>query len=59
MISLHFEAEKGKYPVNDESEIAQLWDDFTQADEFNTDYLGSYTGTGFDGDYPVQDADDL
>jgi len=23
------------------------------------DVLGSYTGTGEDGDYPVQDADDL
>lgn len=27
--------------------------------EGSTDVLGSYTGTGKDGDRPVQDADDL
>lgn len=28
-------------------------------EEDSTDVLGSYTGTGQDGDEPVQDADDL
>ena len=28
-------------------------------DDIPSDVLGSYTGTGEDGDYPVQDADDL
>ena len=30
-----------------------------QADKSNSDVLGSYTGTGKDGERPVQDADDL
>lgn len=42
----HFGAENSKeYDLNDE--------------EIHTDVLGSYTGTGYDDIYPVQDADDL
>ena len=29
------------------------------AEEINSDVLGSYTGTAYDDLYPVQDADDL
>lgn len=37
--------------------LAEIW----QAPEngIPTDVLGSYTGTGLDREYPVQDADDL
>ena len=48
---------KKKRPVHD---IQRLCDMAHIADrEASTDVLGSYTGTGADGDAPVQDADDL
>ena len=49
--------EKEKRPVHD---IQRLCDLAHIADhEASTDVLGSYTGTGANGDSPVQDADDL
>ena len=48
---------KKKRPVHD---IERLCDMAHIADrEASTDVLGSYTGTGANGDAPVQDADDL
>ena len=48
---------KKKRPVHD---IQRLCDLAHIADhEASTDVLGSYTGTGANGDSPVQDADDL
>ena len=44
--------------TNQAQNIAQnMAENFSAPDE--TDVLGSWTGTGFDEDEPVQDADDL
>jgi len=52
-----FGRKKAKRPVHD---VNRLCDMAHIADrEASTDVLGSYTGLGKDGDFPVQDADDL
>ena len=52
-------SEKAIRAINKKSEeIAKIW---SPDDDgiINSDVLGSYTGTGIDGEKPVQDADDL
>ena len=54
---LMFGRKKTKRPVHD---VNRLCDMAHIADhQASTDVLGSYTGTGKDGEPPVQDADDL
>lgn len=49
---------KDKKKKDKVSEIAEIWDDFTDSEPY-FDTLGSYTGNPVDSVYPEQDADDL
>lgn len=48
--------ERKTFPIV--ADITGVWSETAQQEDIS-DYLGSYTGNPLDGDYPVQDADDL